>query len=269
MKKILAILALAACFQAAKAFTTDTVTIVSKYVESPSKATVVVPDGKKGQKFPTVYLLHGYDGDYRTWSKVTQPEIGKVADEFGMIIVMPDGRDSWYWDSPVDPKFQMESFFTKELVPYIDANFPTIPEAGKRAITGLSMGGHGSLYLATRHPDIWKNAGSMSGGLDLRPFAHRWNVKKMIGTSIGQNPALWDEHTVSGMIPQIKDAGLNLTFDCGCDDFFARVNEKLHQDLLAAQVPHDYTSRPGTHSHKYWRNSLNYHLLFFKNAFEK
>lgn len=269
MKKLLAAaLVLAAVFQA-KAFTTDTIAISTTLLEGPEKVVVITPDAKKGDKFPTVYLLNGFTGTYRDWSTRTQPRLGELADQYGMVMVMPDGRDSWYWNSPVNPKFQMESFIIDELVPYIDAHYPTKAEASQRAITGLSMGGHGALWLALNHPDVFKSAGSMSGGVDIRPFAGKWNTTRLLGAEYSKNPGLWDSRTVAGQIPRLKDAGLNIIFDCGKDDFFAGVNEKLHRDLLAANIDHDYTSRPGNHSHKYWANSILHHLVFFNQAFSK
>ena len=250
------------------AFRADTLEISSRYIASPAKATVLIPDSKTpGAKFPTVYVLHGYGGDYKSWSQITVPNMGELADQYGMIFVMPDGRDSWYWDSPVDPGMQMESFFVKELVPTVDATYPTIADRSQRAITGLSMGGQGSLYLATRHPDIFGNAGSMSGGVDIRPFPKSWKMANWLG-SYEDNKDLWEKTAVINMVPQMKDANINITFDCGVDDFFADVNNNLHQTMVAAGVPHDYTSRPGNHSHAYWRNSFLYHLLFFNQNFK-
>lgn len=269
MKKIAAAFLFICTALWAGAFTTDTIAIATSLLEGPEKVVVITPDGNKNAKFPTVYLLNGYSGTYRDWSTRTQPRLGELADLYGMVMVMPDGRDSWYWDSPVDPKMQMESFIIKELVPYVDSHYPTKPEAAQRAITGLSMGGHGALWLAARHPDVFRNAGSMSGGVDIRPFAERWKMSKRLGQPYSKNPELWNTHTVATLIPQLKEAGLNITFDCGSDDFFAKVNDKLHRDLLDANIPHDYTSRPGNHSHKYWANSILYHLLFFNQAFNK
>lgn len=269
MKKILfAILAISTAL-GAKAFSTDTIAINTQLLEGPEKVVVITPDSDKNAKHPTVYLLNGFTGTYRDWSTRTQPRLGELADQYGMVMVMPDGRDSWYWDSPANPKLQMESFIIKELVPYIDSHYPTKAEARQRAITGLSMGGHGALWLAINHPDIFGSAGSMSGGVDIRPFTNSWNTTKLLGESYSKNPELWDSHTVAGNIPKIKDAGINIIIDCGNEDFFAQVNEKLHRDLLAANIPHDYTTRPGNHNHKYWANSILYHLLFFNQIFNK
>jgi len=88
-----------------------------------------------------------------------------MADRYGAIIVTPDGGvDSWYFDSPVDPTYRYETFVTQELIPYIDKLYKTVADRSGRAIAGLSMGGHGALYLAIRHQELFAAAGSMSGG---------------------------------------------------------------------------------------------------------
>ena len=144
-----------------------------------------------------------------------------------------------------------------------------IRDSSKRAVTGLSMGGHGALWLAANHPDVFGSAGSMSGGVDIRPFASSWGMAKLLGKKYSEDPELWTSHTVAGIIPKFKDANINITIDCGIDDFFAPVNDELHHSLVAAKIPHDYTSRPGKHSHAYWANSVLHHLLFFNTAFQK
>lgn len=264
--RILLLLALAVAM-GAHAFSTDTIKVATKHLATPEDVTVIVPDGASGHNFPVVYLLNGYDGNHIQWTR-TRPGLGDLADRYGMIFVLPDGRDSWYWDSPVRPDMQMESFFIKDLVPYIDANYPTLRSRDKRAITGFSMGGHGALWLATRHPDIFGSMGSMSGGVNIIPFPKNWKMASLLGPQ-DTNMEVWKAHTVASLVPQMKDANLNITIDCGTDDFFAGVNDDLHKALLDAKVPHDYTVRPGAHTHAYWGNSILYHLLFFNEAFKK
>lgn len=260
---IVALLAMAGNVRAAKV---DTLSVPARYIPGPMKVTVVVPDAAAtdtARRFPVVYILNGYDGDNTSWLKITRPDLPELADRYGIVLVMPDGRDSWYWDSTERPEMQMESFFVKELVPYVDANLPVYTRPDKRAITGLSMGGHGALYLAMRHPDIFGNAGSMSGGVDIRPFPDSWGMKKLIGPKSER----WNDYSVTVLAEKLKPGQLNITFDCGNDDFFAQVNRDLHAVLLKAGVPHNYTERPGRHTHAYWANSILYHLLFFNEAF--
>lgn len=268
MKRIFSTLIALLCVIGASAFRTDTVTVASEYLATPMKVTVITPDGNADARFPSVYLLNGYDGDYRQWTKQTAPGIlGPLADLYGMVLVMPSGRDSWYWDAPNDPGMQMESFITKALVPYIDENFPTINKNSKRAITGLSMGGHGAIWLAGRHPELFRSMGSMSGCMDVAAFGGKWNIGKIIG-DYSTNPEVWKEHSVVSLLPRLKMNGQNIIFDCGTADFFARVNDKFHQSMVRLQIPHDYTSRPGGHTHAYWANSIKHHLLFFDAVFK-
>lgn len=269
MKPFFSILLLALAAITADAARVDTVTVNTTHLDAPMRVAVVTPDAASAQTpCPVVYILNGYGGDYSSWLKLTRPDLPELADRYGMILVMPDGRNSWYWDSTERPGMQMESFFTQDLVPYIDANRPTIRDRRFRAITGLSMGGHGALWLAARHPDIWGSAGSMSGGVDIRPFPKSWKMAQWIGEQ-ADNKAAWDEHTVATVLPLVEPGSLNIIFDCGNDDFFAGVNCELHARLLEAGVPHDYTERPGRHSHTYWANSILYHLMFFNEAFAR
>lgn len=261
---LLAVLTIAA----ANAFRTDTITVAANgYLPKDMKVTVITPDRIPCKGAPSVYLLNGYGGDYTSWG-IIRPDMGKFADAYGMVFVMPSGMDSWYWDAPANPKVRMESFFTDILVPYIDKNYPTDARPEKRAITGLSMGGHGALWLGIRHPDIWKNCGSTSGGVNILPFTKKWKMSQALG-EYDANPEVWKKHTVATLVPTMKSGVNNIIFDCGSEDFFAKVNADLHNALLDAKIPHDYTSRPGVHNRAYWSNALPYHLIYFQTKFDE
>lgn len=255
---------------AAGAYTTDSISVSGPGLDHPMKALVITPDAAAANpdaKFNTVYLLHGYSGDEKSWTQI-RPNLGELADQYGTVLVMPDAGNTWYFDSPLIPGQQVETFITTTLVPYVDAHYPTIADRKHRAVSGLSMGGHGAFWLASRHPDLFGAVGATSGGVDIRPFTERWKIAEAIGTP-EPNPEAWSQWTAAGTIPTIKDAGLAIIFDCGSSDFFHQVNEQFHRDLLEAGVPHDYISRPGTHNWDYWRNSVLYHMLFFNEFFNK
>lgn len=242
-------------------------------IASPMDVNVILPESyatSANKKYPVVYVLHGYDGNYNTWLTLTEPRLDSLASHYDMIFVLPDGRDSWYWDSPADSTLKMESFFVDELVPYIDNNYRTIADKNHRAITGLSMGGHGSLYLAMRHSDIWGSCGSMSGGVNINKdkWAKSWKIATRLGEK-AQYPERWEKYTVINLVKDLKPEQLNIIFDCGVDDFFIGVNRELNEELLKYNIPHDYTERPGRHSHPYWRNSIRYHLQYFYDIFNK
>ena len=229
---------------------------------------VITPDSyEDGLEFPVVYLLHGYSDNHQRWA--TGGHIGALADKHDVIVVMPDGAySSWYFDSPVDPTFKYETFVSKELVEHVDANFKTRKDRKARAITGLSMGGHGAMYLAIRHQDVFANVGSMSGGVDIRPFPNNWHLSKRLGT-IEEHPENWEANTVINLTHLIQPDSLNIIFDCGVDDFFYEVNCNLHKKLLETKIPHDFISRPGKHNWPYWFNSVRYQFLFFSDRFNE
>ncbi len=232
-------------------------------------ATIVVPEqyfdpDLQEEQFPVVYLLHGADGSYRDWP--SKADLDDLASEYGVIIACPDGQDSWYFDSPIDPKMQFETFVTQELVAYVDGHYRTLPERRYRAITGLSMGGHGALWCAWRHPDVFGACGSMSGGVDISQFPDRWNIHKRLG-AYADNKQRWQDHSVISLVPKLKDGQQAIIIDDGSEDFFYKVNCELHDALLKAKISHDFTIRPGNHSWAYWVNSLDYHMLFFAKYF--
>ncbi len=250
--------------------TVDTLTVFSQSMKKDIKNVVILPDSYNTQTktYPVLYLLHGAYGDFTNWIKKV-PEIKNYANQYQMIIVCPDGDPfSWYFDSPVDPSFKYETYITQELIQSIDQKFHTIPSRKGRAITGLSMGGHGAFYLTFKHPDLFGAAGSMSGGVNFLKFTNNWNLSKRLG-KYEEHPENWKNNTVINMTGLIKNKDVQLIFDCGVDDFFYEINKELHQKLLDQKTPHDYSERPGKHNWKYWRNSIKYHMVFFNSFFQQ
>ena len=250
-----------------RAATVDTVETYSPSMKKTIKAVVIKPEAyNTARELPVVYLLHGYSGNYSDWIKKA-PGFEKAADDHQLIIVCPDGNNSWYWDSPVDDKFKYETYISGELVKWIDGNYKTIKNKKGRAITGLSMGGHGALYLALTHQDVFGAAGSMSGGVDIRSFPENWEMAARLG-KYAERQDNWERNTIINMLHLLTAKSLALIIDCGIDDFFFRVNENLHQQLLLRNIPHDYVTRPGAHNWQYWNNAIKYQLLFMSNYFK-
>jgi S-formylglutathione hydrolase FrmB len=129
------------------------------------------------------------------------------------------------------------------------------------------MGGHGAFYLAFKHQDIWGAAGSMSGGMDFRPFPNSWNLPERLGI-FSKEPEHWNKNVIVNMVHLLKEDNLKLIFDCGIDDFFFEGNKQLHAKLKERNIPHDYIERPGSHTWHYWSNALKYQLVFFNDFFK-
>ena len=247
----------------------DTIAVYSAKMKKEVKSVIVLPeDYSKKNQYPLVILLHGYSDNYAKWVN-TVPSIKDLASKHQMILVCPDGGySSWYFDSPIDSSYQYETHIIHELLPYIDSHYATIPNRTARAITGLSMGGHGALYLAIRNKDIFANAGSMSGGVDLLASTKKYDIAKRIGC-FENNPHEWKNRSVINMVSDLKNKDLNLSIECGINDFFYEINVQLHRKLMELKIDHDYTERPGAHNWQYWTNAINYQLLFFDRYFKK
>ncbi|HEV8362807.1 MAG TPA: alpha/beta hydrolase family protein [Gemmatimonadaceae bacterium] len=145
------------------------------------------------RRYPVVYYLHGLDGNETDWT--AKGHIDKTLDSLiatglpEMILVMPDGDDSWYttWNFLGDyagcrkqqpPHRKTESvddycvpwphyddYIARDLVAHVDSTYRTTPDKRHRGIAGLSMGGNGAISLAIAYPDVFSAAASHSGVL--------------------------------------------------------------------------------------------------------
>ena len=219
------------------------------------------------KSYPVLYLLHGYSGNFSDWYEKV-PKIRHFASEYDMIIVTPEGGySSWYLDSPQDSSSLYFTYISQEVPSYIDANFRTYNDARYRAITGLSMGGHGALSIALSLPDWFGAAGSMSGVVDMRPFKDDWGISNHLG-SFETDSLLWENHSVVGIAGQERNTP-QLIIDCGMEDRLIDVNRDLHQRLLDLKILHTYTERPGGHTWIYWDEAIDYQLQFFNRVFKE
>lgn len=254
----------------ARAGSVDTVTIRSSRMQKDFKCVVVKPNGYKKNKasYPAVYLLHGYSGAYNNWIQRV-PQLKAFADAYQVLIVCPEGGySSWYFDSPIDTTMRYETYIASEVPGYIDAHYRTIKSREGRAITGLSMGGHGGLFLGFRHADRFGACGSMSGGVDLNAARSKYDIIKRIGDTL-THADNWKSYSVMNVVEQYPKDSLAIIFDCGVEDFFYDSNRELHQKMVRLKIPHDYIERPGKHNWDYWGNAVQYQLLYFRNYFNR
>lgn len=270
MKRISILLLLIVFSNASRAAVVDTVSINSASMKKSIKTVVIKPDTYSAgdQRFPVVYLLHGFGGRYNNW--ITRvPQLKQLADDMQLIIVCPDGaKGSWYFDSPVDSSYRYESFVGTEVPEFIDANYKTIASRKARAITGVSMGGHGGLFLGFRHADRFSACGSMSGALHVTVIRKGYQVEDRLGDTL-TNQKYWNEWSVLNVIDQQPTAPLAIMIDCGTEDRVLPMSRLVHEKMIRLKIPHDYTERPGNHDWMYWSNAVQYQLLYFSKHFKQ
>ncbi len=251
------------------AATVDSIAVPSASMHRTIKTVIIKPNSyKENKQFPVVYLLHGAFGSYSNWI-LKVPHIQQLADEMQLIIVCPDGaRTSWYFDSPIDSSFKFETFIGTELPKYIDANYKTIANRKARAITGLSMGGHGSIFIGFRHADTFSGCGSMSGALHVTVITRGYEVEKRLGDT-GINKKYWNDWSALNVIEKKPSDSLSIIIDCGTEDRVMPMNRAIHEKMLKLNIAHDYTERPGNHDWRYWENAIDFQLMYFSKLFKK
>jgi len=260
----------------------DTVSHYSQSLKKEMRYAITFPESyKESEKnYPVVYLLHGAGGNFSNWHTSVKKSglLPDLANQYEMLIVTPEvGPFSYYYDSPLMDTVRYSSYIVIDLIKEIDENYRTIASREGRAITGLSMGGHGAIMLSAENPDLFYAAGSMSGVMNID--TDQWDIDEerkelrkeqqleMLGKINYKAP--FSSYTAVGLIGKMKQNDVRMIIDCGTKDFLLKTNRQMHQLLLAAGVPHDYIERPGAHNWEYWTEAIPYHFLFFKQQLKK
>jgi enterochelin esterase-like enzyme len=188
----------------------------SKSTSTSRRAFVYTPpdyDKSKSKKYPVLYLQHGWGEDETAWSNQGHANLimdnliasGKIKP---FIIVMTYGmtnnvRMGGIRNFDIKP---FQTVLTDELIPYIDANFRTMPDATHRAMAGLSMGGMETKTITLARPDLFSYYGLLSGGTYAPDDIKDKSKVKLIFLSCGsfENP-----DGVRNATTALKGAGIN------------------------------------------------------------
>lgn len=123
----------------------------------------------KSQRYPVVYMLHGYGLTAERWVPfIGLPELADKDIAAGtakeMILVSPDAfnkyNGSMYSSSPTNGDW--ETYLTQELVSYIDTHYRTLATRASRGLAGHSMGGYGTWRLGMKYPEVYSAIYAMS-----------------------------------------------------------------------------------------------------------
>lgn len=227
------------------------------------------------EKYPLVYLLHGYSENYKQWSQTA--DLQKLSDQYGFIIVTPDGFTSYYINSPINRSSQYEDFFFKELVPKVHQSFNI--DKKNIFISGLSMGGYGALRYFILYSDYFNTAGSTSGALEIdypnfqKVSQQFWQTDRMtndLTKNLG-NPKTnnWNTYSISTLLKQNPNFKKVFIFDCGTQDVLYPNSESLKSLTEKLKIPTTFISQPGDHNTDYWNTSIEYHFVYFQQHLTK
>jgi S-formylglutathione hydrolase len=151
--------------------------------------------------------------------------------------------------APWSANWRMESYVATELPALIAAHFPADPE--RQSIFGHSMGGHGALTLALRHPGRWRSVSAFAP--ICAPTRCPWGQKAFTGY-LGADPAPWAEHDTCELLRRRGPLPFELLVDQGLADKF--LTEQLKPELLeeaaAAAGQRLSLRRHEGYDHSYW-----------------
>lgn len=140
-----------------------------------------------GDELPVVYLLHGGGEGFRNWSN--ESDVARYA-RAGLILVMPEGDESYYMNEVEAPQNRFEDYLTEDLITDVEGRFLARRDREGRAVVGISMGGFAAVDYAFMRPELFGFVGALSPSIDV-PF-RRFNVKR-----IGQ---WWKFRTIFGPV---------------------------------------------------------------------
>lgn len=253
--------------------------------KSVNYAIYLPPDYETSQRrYPVVYLLHGLSDDASGWVQFGEVQLAAdraiAAREIPpMIIVMPDGGVSWYINN-ADGTVRWEDMFIQEFIPYIDKTYRTRPIKEFRGISGLSMGGYGSLIHSLKRPDLFAACAAFSAAVRTdEEFAQQSPSRSDMFTRLfGQTKdktILTEHYRKNSVLDIIKDQPkeqvekVRFYIDCGDDDFLYKGNAALHVLMRDRGIKHEFRVRDGAHTWSYWRTGITDGLKFIGESFHR
>ena len=241
----------------------ETIQLQSKLVNATLPYNVILPADyrtSKTTRYPVLYLLHGLGGHYSDW--LTRTNVADYAAQYRMIVVMPEGNDSWYVDGAAGSNDKYESYILKELMPDVDKRYRTIQARYGRAVAGLSMGGYGAIKYGLKYPSTFAFAGSVSGAFGVTRYTEKemggasWEpFLKIFGPVGSETRKANDVFEITRALTPGRIASLPyFYFDCGTEDAAQHFNpnRELSGIFLEKKIPHEYRELPGNHSWAYW-----------------
>jgi S-formylglutathione hydrolase FrmB len=245
----------------------ETVQFQSQLVNTKLPYNVILPPGYRAAgttRYPVLYLLHGWAGHYTDW--ITRTQIADYAAQYHLIVVMPEGNNSWYVDSGGVATDKYETYILTELIPDVDKRFRTIQARYGRAVAGLSMGGYGAIKYGLKYPATFEFAASISGAFGVTRYTQNeiggsnWDpFLKIFGPVGSETRRANDVFEITRCLTSARIASLPyFYFDCGTEDAAQHVNpnRELSELFLEKKIPHEYRELPGDHSWAYWNQQV-------------
>ena len=239
------------------------VNYVSSVLQRTVPLQVILPvdkltaDGKlmEEKKFKTLYLLHGYWGNYTDW--VSGTRIQRWAEERDLAVVMPSGDNAFYVDRPATNNCYGQ-FIGEELVEVTRRMFPLSRKREDTFIGGLSMGGYGAVRNGLKYHDTFSAIISFSGVLQmceaLDNDSSLADIPFMEGIFGNLKKAANSDMNPSFMVKELAGKkGLPAVYlACGTEDFLLSHSQAFRDLLKVNGFDVTYEEGPGDHNWDFW-----------------
>jgi enterochelin esterase-like enzyme len=241
------------------------ITVKSKNLKGRGDICVFVPPGVDNvENCPLVILLHGVYGSAWSWTlsggvhiHVLEMIKGRLIPP--MVIAMPsDGL--WGDGSAYLPhnNVNFEKWIAEDVPEAVKRIVPSVTDASKMFIGGLSMGGFGALKIGVKY----KRFAAVSAHSSLTNIAQMQDfVEEDIEIYLQEDKS---EEDVFLTILKNKEQLPAISFDCGFSDPLIENNRLLHEQLAEQDIAHDYEEYQGGHEWAYWEEHVIDSILFFR-----
>ena len=225
----------------------EAVSLESASLKKTKRAVVVLPEewqSIKPAERRTLVILHGRGRHER--SLIDDKLIRQQLLDSGLFIILPDGDDGWYLNSPERKQDVYETYLEEVLAKV--ANKYDLPENGKQwAIAGWSMGGFGCVNFAERHPGRFAALSPIIGLLDFpRNGLPEGQSYKVPVERFGSDEAEWAAFNPLNRAEQLK--GMSVLIVTADQAFDRTMNEHFRDRLTALEIPHQYVELKGGHT---------------------
>lgn len=240
------------------------ITVKSQNLKGRGDICVFVPPVENAQDLPLLILLHGVYGSAWVWSQKagvhrTAWNMIQNKEIEPMVIAMPSdglwGDGSGYL---AHNQKDFEKWIVEDVPNAVIENIPSVSKTSDMFIAGLSMGGFGALRLGIKHSGKFKAISAHSSITDVQQMP--LFVEESTSNYAQQKSC---ENSVWGILQEHQGQLPKIRFDCGTEDQLLDYNRKLHEQLKAAEIEHDYEEFPGAHEWSYWQEHVKKSLSFF------
>lgn len=223
--------------------TVERLSFESDLLEKPQYISVYFPpcyEPHPASRHPVIYLLHAQtyaDDQYQRLGAITEADVLISSGERGpFIMVMPFEEDNAKYSGGT----RFFQVMLEEIIPWVDATFPTCTDKACRVIDGISRGAAWAMKFGLAAPEFFSKlaAHSLPGFNNAEQLVRDW----LTGEDFNNLPVIH--------------------MDAGKNDYFISETRKFDALLTSLGVSHTYIENDGNHDEIYWKTHMDEYIIW-------